>query len=102
MANRIYFVAKKLTKKIKLDYIHHVTFVSLRYPSFLCFINVPFIFGPVAIYRIPNQLRKHLLFKNRLFESFRDFINHLIKYSIHYLLFKNARRLFVIQTLLKT
>ena len=91
----IYFVAKKLTKKIKLDYIHHVTFVSLRYPSFLCFINVPFIFGPVAGGdRIPNQLRKHLLFKNRLFESFRDFINHLIKYSpIHYLLFKKCKKI---------
>ena len=41
----IFFVAKKITNQIKFDYIHHVTFVSYRIPSFLCLLNVPFIFS---------------------------------------------------------
>ena len=43
-----YFFIKKIIKNFKFDFVHHVTFVSLRYPSFLPLLNIPFILGPVS------------------------------------------------------
>ena len=36
----IYFKLRDFVKKIKFDYIHHVTFVSYRFPSFLCLYDI--------------------------------------------------------------
>ena len=78
----IYFVAKKIIKKIKFDYIHHVTFVSYRIPSFLCLLNVPFIFGPVAGgEEIPKKLTVDFDLKSKLKEYLRKLSNKLINYS---------------------
>lgn len=92
----IYFVIKSYIKKIKFDYIHHVTFVSLRYPSFLCYLNVPFLLGPVAGGdKVPIKLRKKFFLKNKLFEYFRDLINYLIKFSpLHTYMFRNCKKIF--------
>ena len=79
----IYFVIKPYIKKIKFDYIHHVTFVSLRYPSFLCYLNVPFLLGPVAGGdKVPIKLTKKFRLKNKLFEYLRDLINYLLNQFI--------------------
>ena len=78
----IFFVAKKITNQIKFDYIHHVTFVSYRIPSFLCLLNVPFIFGPIAGgEEIPTNLRSDFDLKSKIKEYIRDLSNNLIKYS---------------------
>jgi len=78
----IYFYAKKIIKKIKFDYIHHVTFASLRFPSFLCLFGIPFIFGPLAGgEKIPNSLRSKLNFFNKVKELIRDLHNKIIRYS---------------------
>ena len=78
----IYFVAKKIIKKIKFDYIHHVTFVSYRIPSFLCFLNIPFIFGPVAGgEEIPSNLITNFDFKSKLKEYLRFLNNKFVNYS---------------------
>lgn len=45
---KVYFVAKKLHHKIKFDVTHHVTYCNCWMPSFLGYLNVPFIFGPVG------------------------------------------------------
>ena len=92
----IYFAVKPYIKKIKFHYIHHVTFVSLRYPSFLCYFKIPFLLGPVAGGdQIPIKLRKKFLFKNKLFEYFRDIVNYLIKFSpLHILMYKNCKKIF--------
>ena len=56
----IFFKVYNLIKRIKFDYIHHVTFVSIRIPSFLCLYNVPFIFGPLSGGdTVPKNLRKN-------------------------------------------
>lgn len=92
----IYFVIKPYIKKIKFDYIHHVTFVSLRYPSFLCYLNVPFLLGPVAGGdKVPIKLRKKFFLKNKLFEYLRDLINYLIKFSpLHTNMYRNSKKIF--------
>ncbi|MCZ6744779.1 MAG: glycosyltransferase family 1 protein, partial [Alphaproteobacteria bacterium] len=43
-----YRLAKKLHRQHGFDRAHHVTFVSLRHPTFLRRLGVPFVFGPVA------------------------------------------------------
>ena len=43
-----YFVARRLHREIGFDLIHHVTFVKYSSPSFLSFLPVPFIWGPVG------------------------------------------------------
>lgn len=43
-----YFVARKLHREINFDIIHHVTFVKYSSPSFLSFLPIPFLWGPVG------------------------------------------------------
>lgn len=43
-----YFVARRLHKEHNFDLIHHVTFVKYSSPSFLSFLPIPFIWGPVG------------------------------------------------------
>ena len=78
----IYFAVKPFIKKIKFDFIHHVTFVSIRIPSFLCFYNVPFIFGPISGGdKIPIHLRKKFPYLLMIKEFIRDINNYFIKIS---------------------
>jgi len=41
-------IARSLHAKLKFDLIHHVTFVRYSTPSFVCFLRVPFVWGPVG------------------------------------------------------
>ena len=78
----IFFSTRSLVKKIKFDFIQHVTFVSLRFPSFLCLYNTPFIFGPVSGGDIiPQQLMKKFSFYNKFTEFLRILSNKYIKIS---------------------
>jgi len=43
-----YFRGKTLTKKIKFNIVHHITFVNDWIFSSLCFLNIPFIWGPIG------------------------------------------------------
>ncbi|NET35090.1 MAG: glycosyltransferase [Cyanothece sp. SIO1E1] len=43
-----YFVARRLHQEIGFDVMHHVTFVKYSTPSFLSFLPVPFIWGPIG------------------------------------------------------
>ncbi len=43
-----YKFSKTIIKKISFDIVHHVTFVSTRFPSFMGKLGPPFVFGPVA------------------------------------------------------
>ncbi len=78
----IFFAIKPVLKKIKFDFIHHVTFASLRFPSFLSLYNIPFIYGPVAGGdTIPFRLRKKFSFLEKMREFIRDINNRYIKIS---------------------
>ena len=45
---RILGIARSLNREMKYDLIHHVTFVRYWAPSFLCYLRLPFIWGPVG------------------------------------------------------
>ena len=93
----IFFVVKPYINKIKFDFIQHVTFVSFRYPSFLCLYKVPFIFGPISGGdTIPMNLRKNFSLIEKIKEFARDLSNNYIKFSpLMNLTFFKSKRIFV-------
>jgi len=44
----VYFLGRRLQRRMGFDLVHHVTFVKYWMPSFLAFLPVPFIWGPVG------------------------------------------------------
>jgi glycosyltransferase involved in cell wall biosynthesis len=78
----IYLKFKNFIKNNNFDFIHHVTFVSYRFPSFLSLCNVPFIYGPLSGgEEVPIKLRKSFNMKNKIKEWFRDISNKVIIFS---------------------
>lgn len=70
----IYFKLRKINKEINFDIVHHVTFVNYWLPSFLSFLPVPFIWGPVGGGEsVPYQLYKNFSLKHKIFELLRNF-----------------------------
>jgi len=68
-----YFAARKLHTKIQFHVAHHVTFVSYSSPTFLAFLPVPFIWGPVGGGEsAPRAFRKALGVRGRALEILRD------------------------------
>jgi glycosyltransferase involved in cell wall biosynthesis len=67
-----YFVGKKLHQEIGFDAIHHVTFVRYSCPSFLSFLPIPFIWGPIGGGEsAPMTFWKDFTWKNKLYETLR-------------------------------
>ncbi len=67
-----YFIAKSLNEEVKFDVTHHVTFVKYSSPSFLVFLPVPFIWGPVGGGESsPLAFWADFSLKNKLYESLR-------------------------------
>lgn len=78
----IFFKMLSYVKKIKFDFIHHVTYVSYRFPSFLIFYDIPFIFGPLSGGdTVPLKLRKKFGLFAAVKEFIRDLSNSYIKFS---------------------
>lgn len=92
-----YRYAKKLHKKINFEIVHHVTYVSLRFPSFMGRLGIPFILGPVAGGESsPRRLRTYYSFWGYLTEILRDISNYLIKFDpLMRQTFKSADRIIV-------
>ena len=93
----IYAIARALVKKYSFDVVHHVTFVSVRQPSFLGMLGVPFIFGPVAGgERAPMRLRRSFPIKGKFTDSLRDIVNTWVRFSpLMRLTFRSAQRIYV-------
>jgi len=93
----IFFVARNLMRKVSFDLIHHVTFVSIRQPSFLGLLGLPFIFGPVAGgEQTPVNLRKNYPIRGRTIDLLRDILNQWIRISpLMRLTFRTAKVIFV-------
>jgi glycosyltransferase involved in cell wall biosynthesis len=71
-----YRVARKLCTQMRFDVIHHITFGVFRHPSFLAFLGVPFVFGPVGGGEAaPLLLRSTFHWRGRLADRLRDFAN---------------------------
>ena len=92
-----YFVARRLLRRQHFAIAHHVTWVSVRFPSFMGLLGIPFIFGPVAggDYS-PSSLWRGMGPRVCLHESLRRISNLWVRYSpLMNLTFLTARRIFV-------
>ncbi len=70
-----YREAKRIHVIERFDVVHHVTFGTVWLPTFMTFLHIPFIWGPIGgAEAVPKILRKHLIFKWRAYEKLRELI----------------------------
>ena len=75
-----YLLAKKVHREKGFDRVHHITFVSVRQPSFMGNLGIPFFFGPVGGgEKSPWNLRKGYGFRGIILDIVRDLANHLVR-----------------------
>ena len=93
----IFFKYLIYLRKYKFDLIHHVTFVSLRFPPIIGLLGKRFIYGPVGGGElVPKKLLNLLDKKEILKEKLRIIFNNLLKFSpINFLLFLKADKIYV-------
>ncbi|WP_019504089.1 glycosyltransferase family 4 protein [Pleurocapsa sp. PCC 7319] len=74
-----YRVAHSLTQKVNFDWVHHITFGVLRMPSFMAFLGIPFICGPLGGgENAPQTLRSSFPLRGYILDWLRDLSNWLI------------------------
>lgn len=74
--------ARKLARDFGFDVVHHVTFVSARFPSFMGRLGIPFVFGPVAGGEAaPAALWWPLGCRARILETLRNASSHWVRCS---------------------
>ncbi|MBD2112393.1 MULTISPECIES: glycosyltransferase family 4 protein [Cyanophyceae] len=77
-----YFVAKELHQKIGFDLAHHVTFVKYSSPSFLAFLPIPFIWGPVGGGETaPASFWRDFGLRAKVYEISRDLVRKIGEYD---------------------
>lgn len=77
-----YRLAQRLHTRVRFDLAHHVTWVSIRQPSFMGGLGIPFIFGPAAGGdSAPYRLRSGYGFRAWLRDWFRDLANAAVKFD---------------------
>jgi glycosyltransferase involved in cell wall biosynthesis len=75
-----YRLAQKEHARVGFDVVQHVTLASIRFPSFMGGIGIPFIFGPVAGGETaPLRLRWGCGWKGFVREALRDLSNLFIR-----------------------
>lgn len=94
------FRARSLNRELKFDLVHHVTFATVRQPSLLGLLGVPFVLGPIGGgERSPPLLRQRLSFFARLRERARDIVNLGTRLDpVSRLAFCKATRIYVTST----
>src|SRR5262249_30182969 len=71
-----YRVARALCRDVAFDVAHHITFGVFRHPSFLAFLGLPFVFGPVGGGEsAPRELRGTFPLRGYLSDLVRDAAN---------------------------
>ena len=89
--------ARQLNRINQFDFVHHVTFVSLRAPSFMGWLGIPFYFGPVSGGEcVPRELRHMMTQRARAFEFARDCANSLARVDpLMRSAFRHAQRIYL-------
>lgn len=84
-------------QKLSFDLVHHVTFVSVRQPSLMGLLGIPFLFGPVAGGEAaPWKLRKSFPFRAQCRDLFRDLVDWWVRFDpLMWLTFAKADRIVV-------
>lgn len=83
-----YRLAKKTNKEEKFNVAHHLTFGNIWLPTFIPFLNLPFIWGPLGgVEQVIKRFRKEYSLRSKIKELSRDFIistlgiNLIFKYA---------------------
>lgn len=80
-----WFAARMLRHRFPqpaFDLAQHVTYVSIRYPSFMGSLGLPFYFGPVSGGEtVPRTLRLGFSLSERCREALRDLSNSLVPFD---------------------
>lgn len=77
-----YFVAKRLHQKIEFDIVHHLTFGIDWMPSFLAFLPVPFVWGPiVGAHPVSLPFRRTFSLRAKSQESIRAWVRRLSRFD---------------------
>jgi len=75
-----YGVARRLCREARFDLVHHITFGVFRHPSFMAFLGLPFVFGPVGGGEsAPQPLRRTFPLRGYLFDLVRDIANWVVR-----------------------
>ena len=92
-----YLAARRLVRERRFDVVHHVTFVSVRQPSFMGHLGIPFIFGPVGGgEHTPPLLKKMFSRKNRIMEALRKLVNNCVRFDpLMWQTFASAQAIYV-------
>lgn len=92
-----FLVARRLVRSSRFDIVHHVTYVTARFPSFMGLLGLPFIFGPLGGGEYaPSPLWRRLGWETVIKESLRLVSMALWRYSATMNFgFFLARRIFV-------
>jgi glycosyltransferase involved in cell wall biosynthesis len=73
---------RQLFPTLPFDVVHHVTYVSARYPSFMGSLGIPFLLGPVSGGEgVPPRLRSGFSAGQRCRERLRDLSNFLVPFD---------------------
>jgi glycosyltransferase involved in cell wall biosynthesis len=86
-------LARRLCRAHRFDVVHHITFGVFRQPSFMAFLGVPFIFGPVGGgERAPFGLRRSLPLRGKVADFLRDLANTWVRFDpLMHAVFRRAR-----------
>jgi len=77
-----YKLVKKIHTSLNFDIVHHVTFVSIRFPSFMGGLKTRFILGPVAGGEAaPRRLRAGYPMRGVILDLLRDGANCFIRFD---------------------
>lgn len=75
-----YRLARRLCRNTRFDVVHHITFGVFRHPSFMAFLGVPFVFGPVGGGEAaPRELRATFPLHGRVIDGARDVANWMVR-----------------------
>jgi glycosyltransferase involved in cell wall biosynthesis len=74
-----YQLARGLCHELQFDLVHHITFGVFRHPSFMAFLDVPFVFGPIGGGETaPGPLRKTFPLRGHVVDLVRDVANRAV------------------------
>lgn len=75
-----FLLARRLCREVRFDVVHHITFGVYRHPSFMAFLGVPFVFGPLGGgERAPLALRRSFPLRGFAADLLRDGANLLAR-----------------------
>ncbi len=78
----IYLAARRLIREVKFDIAHHLTFVNYWLPSFLAFLPLPFVWGPVGGGEsAPPRFRSAFSQRGRFYERCRDLARSIAQWD---------------------